>query len=397
MRVELAENDAEGRVVALSDEDASMLANARLVNVRRDSQGAWRLVPRRNRVGAVRVADLDLVVRPKAPFASVIFMLGYARDPGFKARELDGLDDDDLWAAVGETLARLAERALLRGVLQRYAAREESLAVLRGRMRVADQVATRPGVLLPLEVTYDEFTVDIPENQILRAGLRRMMFVPRLPDDTKRRLGHLAGRLDGVSALRPGAQLPIWASSRVNLRYQPVVRLAELVLRSIGLSTNAGQAPVASFVVDMATVFEDFIGVALREALVVASPRGRTIEQYQAWMDEEARVRIRPDLVHLVGGRVRLVVDAKYKLGSGRGRYPTPDVYQMHAYCTALGLRKGYLLYVGSRSEEAVPAEHRILNTDIAVVRWPLDVRVPPSQLLARIEQLAKTAIRIDE
>lgn len=389
MRVELAENDPDGMVLAISDEEARALASLRLLDVQPYGADTWRLVPMVNRAGAVRIGELDVVVRPKASFASVLFMLGYAREPGFVPSEVDGLADDALWPAVGETLARLAERALRQGVLQGYVTREESLTVLRGRMRVADQVARRPGMLLPLEVTFDEYEADIPENQILRAALHRMALVPRMPNALRARLTHLAGRLEGVSPLLQGAPLPEWSSSRANRRYQPSLKLGELVLRSVGLSTSAGGTPVAAFVVDMAMVFEDFVTTALREALAVVSPLGRTMGQYKASLDEGSRVRIKPDVVHLVGSVPRLVFDAKYKLGYGDGGYPTADVYQVHAYCTALGLRQGHLVYAGSRVDGARPLIHRVLNTDIDVVQWPLDVGVSPRKLLAQVQSLA--------
>lgn len=392
MRLDLAENDPVGSVRAMSGEDATALAATRLVDVYPYGVATWRLVPVTNRVGAVRVGGLDIVVRPKASFASVMFMLGYARDPGFLPREVEGLEADDLWPAVGETLARLADRALRQGVLQGYVTREESLAVLRGRMRAADQVARRPGMLLPLEVTFDEYEADISENRILRAALRRMSFVPRLNGALRARLAHLAGRLDGVSPLVPGAPLPVWSPSRVNLRYQPALQISELVLRSVGLSTSEGGAPVAAFVVDMAAVFEDFVTTALRESLAVLSPAGRTVGQYRAWLDEGSRVRIKPDVVHLVGRVPRMVYDVKYKLGTSDGGYPTVDAYQVHAYCTTLGLTRGHLVYAGSRAERAHPVEHRVLNTGIDVVQWPLDVGVTPSELLAQIGSLASAS-----
>ncbi|WP_255441643.1 McrC family protein [Actinoplanes sp. ATCC 53533] len=60
-----------------------------------------------------------------------------------------------------------------------------------------DQWARRPAQPLPIEVTYDDYTVDTVENRLLRTALRWMAGVPRLPDSTRARLSHLDGRLDG--------------------------------------------------------------------------------------------------------------------------------------------------------------------------------------------------------
>jgi 5-methylcytosine-specific restriction enzyme subunit McrC len=110
----------------------------------------------------------------------LLFLLGYAADPGFRPEDVDGVPDDDLWPAIAETLCRHAERAVMRGILQGYVTREEALPLVRGRVRIANQLARRPGMLLPIEVRYDEYDVDVAENRILRSALRRMLAVPRV-------------------------------------------------------------------------------------------------------------------------------------------------------------------------------------------------------------------------
>jgi len=392
-RIEIAENDRLGRVDVLTQDVASALAATRLVELRPEGPDRWRLTPLTSVVGAVRVGDVDVVVRPKAPFASVLFMLGYARDPGLAPDEFAGTEDDDLWPLVGETLARLAGMALLRGALQGYVTRDDSLAVLKGRLRIADQIARRPGLLLPAEVRFDEYDIDIPENRILRTALHRLALVPRMPTDLRRRLTHLAGRLDGAALLKAGSALPPWRPSRLNQRYVPALRLATIVLRRTGLAASAGGQPVASFVVNMATVFEDFLTTALTESFARIST-GRTVGQYPAQLDAASRIDIRPDIVHLSGGRPQTVLDAKYKLGDDSGGYPTADLYQMHSYCTVLGLRCGYLVYAGSKGQQATAHQHIIRNTDIAVITWPLNVSAAPQELLGQVHALARTSLQ---
>ncbi|MER6971193.1 hypothetical protein ABT304_09080 [Nocardioides sp. NPDC000445] len=386
-RHELPENDKDGLVLSLSAESAVTVAGTGLVDVQPYGHGTWRLVPRRNIVGAARVADLDLVVRPKAPFSSVLFMLGYASDPGFLPTELDGAADDDLWPALGETLARLGERALRQGVLQGYVTRDESLAVLRGRLRAADQVARRPGALLPLEVTYDEYEPDIAENRILLAALHRMSLVPRIPAPVRARLTHLAGRLDGVTKIAPGAPLPDWSRSRANVRYEASLRVSEVILRNVGISTSAGGIAVASFVVNMATVFEEFLTTALREAFRSIDPLGRTVAQDRDWLDEASRVEIKPDIIHRSGGEIVAVVDAKYKLVGSEGAYPNVDVYQMLAYCVAHRQTLGWLVYAGQSG--ASGQFHDVRNGAVRIAQAPVEVSLESNKLLSQVGALA--------
>ncbi len=394
--VVLDELDRDGQVVAVSDLVAGLLRGTGLVETRPERDGRWRLLPC-GTVGAVAIGDLQVQVQPKEKvgLSRLLFLLGYARDPGFRPGEVAAEGEPDLWPILAETVARLAEAALARGVLQGYRTTEDALRTVRGRIRIGDQLTRRPGLLVPLEVTFDEYTLDIAENRILRSALRRMLAVPGISDAVRRRLTHLDGRLDGVPVLRPGEPPPAWIASRLNERYQPALHLAEVVLRHASVEGGPGGLRMAAFVVSMWQVFEDFVARALTESL--RRFPGSTRVQYPTTLDYPSPGRPRGtvpmavDIVHVVGGRPRLIFDAKYKTADAGGRYPNADLYQMLAYCTALGLPRAWLVYAQGNG---VPAERRVRNTDVVIVEHPLDLSVHPADLLAQVDRLADLAWR---
>ena len=339
--------------------------------------------PQLNRVGAVAVGGHEIVVQPKAPFSSVLFMLGYAADPGFRPDEVDGTGDD-LFPAVAETYARLMERALGRGILQGYRRLDETAVAIRGRIRFSDQMSRRGGQLLPVELTVDDYTVDIAENQLLRAAARLLLTLPRLTKEARRRLVHLESRLVDASLVRPGAGLPSWQPTRLNERYQPAVRFAELILARVAPSTTAGGEAVASFVVNMAEAFEGFVTAALTESFAAVST-GVSVGQYPTHLDCERKQPIRPDFVHLVGGVPAVVVDAKYKIGSLR----VEDLYQMLAYCTVLGLDEGTLIYVADTA--ALPGQRTSIALSTVVVQSVrVDVTLAPRDMVEVLRQFVR-------
>jgi 5-methylcytosine-specific restriction enzyme subunit McrC len=293
-------------------------------------------------------------------------------------------------------LAQSTEKALERGVLQGYRTTDEALRTIRGRIRFGDQISARPGLLMPIEVTHDDFTVDTAENRILLAALNLMLGVPRLDAGVRRRLLHLVGRLEGVSLLPRGANIPAWHPSRLNARYHGALRLAEIVLRHAAAKPGADGIEVASFVVTMWEVFENFVSVALTEALRKAP--GRTQAQLPAYLagDHDWRhgtIPMRVDVVHLdVVGRPLVVFDAKYKLAPSE-RYGSADFYQMLAYCTALNVPRAWLVYAGGLGEQQVV--HRVKNTSIDIVACPLDLSAAPADILARIDALARVATEV--
>lgn len=378
-----------GTVEKLDAGSAAFLNSSGLARATPMGMGLFRIEPV-GKVGSVRTPLVQLDVRPKDRLGlrRLLFLLSYARDQGFREDTVAADEDAELWSALAASLVQLAERALQRGVMQGYVTVDESLRTVKGRIRISDQISRRPGMLVPLEVSYDEFTEDVPENRILRAALDRMSRVPGVRPDVLSGLRQLKGKLDGVTRLHAGAPLPPWTANRMNLRYHAVLRLSEVILRNASAEAGEGKQQTASFVVDMGKVFEDFVGVALRRAM--AAFPGEMRLQYNAMLNEAVRdsdrLTVRPDAVHLLGGRPVVVYDAQYRAGTDQGASLSADHFQMLAYCTALRVPTAWLVYAGAGEMKL----RRILNTDIDIVEFPLDLSRPPSEILAAVADLAE-------
>lgn len=355
--------------------------------------GRWLIAPT-TKVGVVRVDDVEVWIRPKIDIRRLVFLLGYALSPrGWRDTDVPLAPAADLVTAVAYAFVRQAERATAGGLLQGYRTVEDTLTVVRGRIREADQLRQRFGLPLPLDVTYDEFTVDIAENQLLRTATERLLQLPRLSPAVRQSLRRLLfvafADLSPLPGRRPTAA---WQPTRLNTHYQVAVRLAEMILAAQSFEHQQGTVRSSGFVFDMAVVFEDFVCVALREALT--DTVGRVHLQYRTHLDEAAVVDIRPDLVITSGLRPVAVLDAKYKAAKDRTRkpagFPQADLYQMLAYCTVLGLRTGHLVY--ARGGES-PARHRVTGIDVTLVCHALDLDQDPAELLDDVARLAAVLV----
>ena len=377
-------------VAGLTPSQAHALAATRAVSIAPGwNTGQWSLTAGPY-VGVLRCEGAELRIRPRISIPRLVFLLGYASDPHAWREDPAGLDDQtDLWPAMAHVFARQADKALERGLLQGYRTEESAQLVLRGRLREADQSRLHAGLAIPLEVRFDEYNVDIAENRLLRAAAERLLKIPRLPTVAVRRLRHLRGRLATVALLVPGQALPETSSSRLNQRYQSALALARMILRSRSVDILDNGVRATGFLFNMNTVFEDFVTVAVTEAL--ARYGGRCVAQdKQHALDAAGRIQIKPDLVHYGrSGRPDAVVDAKYKAEAPAG-YPYADLYQMLSYCTALQLRAGYLVYAEGHTETA---QHVIAHTGITVVQYALNLRMPAPLLLRQVAALAAELI----
>lgn len=375
---------ASPRLVNLDPPTADALQALEVVQlVRTNCADQWE-VSAGTKIGVVEAPGLQIVVQPKVDINRLVFLMGYARNPRFWRDDLVWLDRHaDLPQALAEGFLAQSRRALEQGLLKGYVTVDESLSVLRGRIREGDQLRRHFGRTLPLEARYDDYSVDIAENRLLLAAAERLLRLPGLLSHQRTGLQRLRLQLADVARLSRGAELPTWVPSRLNARYHSALRLAELVLAGRSFEQRVGGVPVTGYLFNMATIFEDFVTVALKEAFRVFG--GHPQLQYRSHLDEEGQVPIRPDLVWLYRGAPRIVVDAKYKAEKPSG-FPQADLYQVLAYCTVLGLSEGHIVYAKGNEQAR---RYRVRNAGVDVVIHTLDLDREPEELLGSIERLS--------
>lgn len=353
--------------------------------------GAWRLRAG-SKVGAVALTvpageSVTVRITPKVPVARLLFLIGYSSDPrGWRDGSVTLAEHSELLPALAHAVERQIGRALRQGLLQGYRTTEESSHVVRGRLREAQQIRRRFGMSLPVEVTFDEFTTDIAENRLLRSAVDRLLALPGVPGAVRARLMHQRSRLADITPLVPGQTPPGWRPTRLNARYLPALHLAEAVLRGSSTEHLPGGLRMDGFLFDMNGVYEDFVCKALREAMRTHGGRS-ALQAQNIHMDESDSIRLRPDFVwYGDSGMPMIVADAKYKARRNRG-FPNEDLYQMLAYCTALGLPEGHLVYAKGNAPHT---SHRVRHAGTVLHQHAIDLDQQPTELLAEIGALAR-------
>lgn len=358
--------------------------------------GRWE-VRALNKVGAIQVTTprsalaVEVHVRPKIDVRRVVALLEWSPAGVVPRDDRVTLDrDSDLLTAMVEAFLRVTESAMRQGLVQGYRRVEESLAVIRGRIREADQMKRRFALPVPVEVSYDDFTVDTPENRLLRLATHRAGRIPGLGAHARRRIGSLAVRFGDAALVTHPALLEPWHETRLNARFHHALRLAQLIVDGTSFELRSGDVTVTGFVVNMAKVFEDVVCTFLGRALTGAAGRCRTRDTW--FLDTGQEVRMRPDLVwYGDDGRPLGVVDAKYKAEKPAG-FPDADLYQMLAYCTALGLAEGHLVY--ARGEERARAI-RVAGSGVTLHAHTVDLDVPPQRLVEQLDALAQRCVTL--
>ena len=233
--------------------------------------GAYCLTPG-STVGALEIGDLSVVIRPKLDISRVLYLASYA--PGaldLREERFDFEEEHTLVEALALALEAAARRAFARGLLHGYRTEEEALHTVRGRILVAEQIRHRFGIPVPIEVRYDEFTEDILANRLVKAAaglLGRMRIRSARARNGLRWIGAMLGNVAPVR-FAP-SDVPLVTFDRLNAHYREVVALARLILRHWAFEAERGGVRAAGFLMDMNTVFQEFVTEALRDELRVA-------------------------------------------------------------------------------------------------------------------------------
>ena len=382
----------EERLVALGAGDAAYLARefGGDLSVRRALAGDGYLVNPHQFVGVLALpSGIRLEAAPKVPVGTLFSMLAVAAGlpSPFRDEAADFADLDELLEFVAAHFAGLVEERVARGLYRAYAEREENLPAVRGRIAVAEDLRRNHVLRHRTWCRFAEFTWDVPENRAIRqvvhllgGWVRGQELRLRL-----RRLDRLMGEVSPTPL--PAGALDRIAYHRLNEDYRPIHRLCRLFLGGASLSEGEGIFPFPAFLLDMNRLFEAFVTAALRQR---ARPPVAVGAQERMALDEDRSVGMRPDLVVRRDGRAVLVADCKYKRPEP-GRFHEHDVYQLLAYCTAMGLPRGLLIY--PRHELPVGDEVRVRHAGVRIRRVSLDLRGDPEQLVAACDDLFRQVV----
>ena len=380
---------SEGQVlsgVELTRAEAVALSGTKLVTATPEGDG-WR-VAAGQWVGAIRCGQLEVRVAPKVGSVKVLQLL--ARAYGVAGLKVDedqlGLSDD---TALSTVLAVLFEReacsALASQPQRGYRTEDQSLPVVRGRIRLTDQALRRFGAVTPIEVTVDEWTMDTDDNRRLRAATQRLLGLADLPVSTRAGLRRVDRLLADVHVPPRGARLAPWTATRLNSHLQRLLHLADLAISGASVEHRVGSVIARGFALNMAWVFERLLEQLLAEECRSGGV-GRLLAQDRHLLDQGNLLVIKPDLVIVDGPKVLAVADAKYKLLNDDGSFPNADAYQLITYSLRLGLSVGHLIYASAGDQQ--PSSYVIRGAGVTLLVHAVDLRADVSNVERRIRSI---------
>lgn len=335
-------------------------------------------------VGTIVWPELRVLIRPKVDLQNVFFLLGFRGGLAkWRTAAFPYATEWDFHESIAWVFSAEMKSGLRYGINRAYEEKVETLRGLRGRLDIARQMARSQDQPYPTECRFTEYSEDNALNRVLKAANTRLLKVGGLEQDLVRSLRNVASELATVCDENYAPmRIPDVVFTRLNAHWEAAFNLARLILRGETLLDETGAAVGTGFTVDMNSLFEKFLEeIVAREAWRV----GLELEpQRQVILTDN--VKMYPDLTVTKDGRPLAVADAKYVVVE-QG-LPNENLYQLLAYCVALGLPSGLLIYASGHALEVQKV--RSSGTELEIMG--IDMSMPPDAL---VDQARAAALRL--
>ena len=314
---------------------------------------------------------VSIHVLPRFPIANLLYFVHKA-DAALRtlvehsrSYRLAPLVDQSPEALFGETLLTCLLDIEKSGLLHRYIPRTTT-GEWRGRLLVSPTISrfAARGIKHKQVREITDRTVDIAENQLIKDTVRKLAFYySRRRDAASQRLARTSAQLSQLFDRVTGfdgdaAALARDMPRRINrlegghASYAQVLWLCYLVATKRGVVLEEmGSTPLATMLVDLSEVFENYVREVLREQLETIVPAGilRNGNQQQvALFCESNDTPLKPDIYVRQGNRCVLVLDAKYKF-----TIKAADRYEILAFCE--GLQSKCAIFLSPMADNSAP------------------------------------------
>ena len=197
---------------------------------------------------------------------------------------------------------------------------------------------------------YDEFTEDNLFNAILKRAISVILFSIK-NDDVKKELNIINNVLNDISDIYiPNNIILNYKLNRMNNRFLECFTLAKLILLNSSMDKSLGKENGFSILFEMNYLYEEYIGVLLKEVFNDTNISINTQEKsrYLLWntLKERNEIALKPDIVIYKDNKPKVIIDTKWKSSSINNIeiYSQSDIYQhmqnvKSVFCYILSLK----------------------------------------------------------
>ncbi len=270
---------------------------------------------------------------------------------------------------------------LLQGMIRHYVERNENLNVLRGRLRLEQQVKLNLSHQERMYCQYDELSADNPHNQVIKYVLR-MMVKMSTGVMARKQLNELIMRFDSISDVDVDLQMIDSLSFNRSLcRYEPIFEQCRWFIQGLHPDVLVGGDSCITMLFDMNLLFESLVAKIFRKLAWEDGKRMRAQgpQKYMTRRDDRNQqlFLMKPDMVFMdCDNRFIAIADSKWKILDDREKklgISQSDLYQMAGYAVRYRVDLLALIYPKQKwLQNSIELQLQGTNAVLKVI--PIDV-----------------------
>lgn len=303
-----------------------------------------------NYVGIIKVKNLIVEILPKISLSNdiikdremLMFMLSKCNKLSVDIKEL--LNSNILNNSLLDILAKVFSKKLLnelqKGLYREYVSKEEALSMIKGKILISKSIKENTINKNKMNCKYDEFTEDNLFNAILKRAINVILFSIK-NNDVKKELNIINNIFNDISDIYISNNIILnYKLNRMNNRFLECFTLAKLILLNSSMDKSLGKENGFSILFEMNYLYEEYIGVLLKEVFNNTNISINTQEKsrylLRNTLKERNEIALKPDIVIYKDNKPKVIIDTKWKSSSINNReiYSQSDIYQMYAYIT---------------------------------------------------------------
>lgn len=315
-----------------------------------------------NYVGIISAGKLVIEILPKISLTNdiikdreiLMFMLSKCNKLSVSIKEM--INTNIIKQSLLNILAKIfTEKTLIelqKGIYFEYISQEDSLNKIKGKVMLSQNAKINATNITKVYCKFDEFTENNLFNSILK---RTCSLITTLVKDNnvKKELNIINNILVDVDDIYiPKNVINTYRLNRKNERFKESFALAKLLLLNSSMDKSSGKEEGFSILFEMNYLYEEYIGILLKEVLEDENRSVNTQEKskYLLWNTKSQRneIALKPDIVIYMDDEAKIIIDTKWKSAAVDNReiYNQGDIYQMYAYITTYSsCEKCILLY----------------------------------------------------
>lgn len=276
----------------------------------------------------------------RIPVENIYYLLCYAWNR-LEEKNIVKVDIDDsteLFDLLAHVLIRNTTTLLKRGIEQDYISHTNEVHGIKGKLQFSESVKKNILRHQKTVCSYDEFSPDVLNNQILVTTLYRLSRVKGLDNGLKKILVNLIKMFPSISRIHLSANI----FNRIRLHrnnqcYRFALNVCRLIYENTIPSENEGEYLFSDFTRDdrkMAHLFEEFI----RNFYKIEQNTYKTKREYISWQMEETKgdcltylPRMETDIT-LESPETKIIIDAKYYSNTMAINYRVEKIHSQNLY-----------------------------------------------------------------